>query len=161
MQPKLGLITQKNKVVIKIRVDFMWQPQSGWRHFRQRTDGITAVEFALLLPVIFFILCGIMDFGWIFYQMAIVNEAAREAARIAAVASPHIDKTTVQGTLRSEYGDSISLDNLDYDSPSSGKVTAKVSKPVPLLSPIPDLGAIGVPQLPTSVSGKCVMTAEN
>ncbi len=41
----------------------MRRPQSGWRQFPKRTDGMSAVEFALLLPVMLLIVCGIMDFG--------------------------------------------------------------------------------------------------
>ena len=46
----------------------MRRPQSGWRQFPKRTDGMSAVEFALLLPVMLLIVCGIMDFGNLYFQ---------------------------------------------------------------------------------------------
>lgn len=39
------------------------------------------VEFALVLPVLLLILCGILDFGWLFYNQFNVDNTARQAAR--------------------------------------------------------------------------------
>ena len=76
----------------------MRRPQSGWRQFPKRTDGISAVEFALLLPVMLLIVCGIMDFGNLYFQAHIANEAAREAARLGAITKQN--QATVQATIR-------------------------------------------------------------
>jgi Flp pilus assembly protein TadG len=48
-------------------------------------DGQATVEFALVLPILLMILCGIIDFGWLFYNQAMVNNACREGARFACV----------------------------------------------------------------------------
>ena len=85
----------------------MRRPQSGWSRFRKRTDGMSAVEFALMLPVMLLIVCGIMDFGNLFFQAHIANEAAREAARLGA--TPSRITQSVQATIRSEYGNSLTL----------------------------------------------------
>ena len=52
-------------------------------HKRER--GQALVEFALVLPVLLVLLCGIIDFGWLYYNQITLNNAAREGARYAAV----------------------------------------------------------------------------
>lgn len=47
--------------------------------------GQAMVEFALLLLPLLMILGGIIDFGWVFHQQVIANNASREAARQIAV----------------------------------------------------------------------------
>ena len=43
------------------------------------------VEFALVAPLLFLLVFGIIDFGWAFSQNLDVKHAAREGARLAAV----------------------------------------------------------------------------
>ena len=43
------------------------------------------VEFALVLPILLLILCGIIDFGWIFGNQLLATNASREAARYTAI----------------------------------------------------------------------------
>ncbi len=45
------------------------------------------VEFAIVAPLLFLLLFGIIDFGWLLNQQQDVRYGAREGARIAAVAS--------------------------------------------------------------------------
>jgi Flp pilus assembly protein TadG len=49
-------------------------------------SGQSMVEFALILPVFFLILAGIIDFGFMFYSRITVINAAREGARAAVTA---------------------------------------------------------------------------
>ena len=35
---------------------------------KKRENGQSAVEFALVLPILLLIVCGILDFGWLFYN---------------------------------------------------------------------------------------------
>jgi Flp pilus assembly protein TadG len=46
-----------------------------------REKGASAVEFALVLPVLLMIIFGIIEFGFIFYDKAIITNASREGAR--------------------------------------------------------------------------------
>lgn len=48
-------------------------------------DGASLVEFALIAPLLFLLIFGIIDFGWLFAQHQDVRHGAREAARLAAV----------------------------------------------------------------------------
>ena len=49
--------------------------------------GASAVEFALLLPLLMMILFGIIEFGLALYQQAILTNASREGARLGIVQS--------------------------------------------------------------------------
>jgi len=57
------------------------------RHRIKREDGVAAVEFALILPILFLILFGVLEFGRVWSQYQLFQGAAREGARCAAVAS--------------------------------------------------------------------------
>ncbi len=132
----------------------MRRHQSFWR----QTNGMTAVEFALLLPVMLLIVCGIMDFGNLYYQLTVVNEAAREAARIAATKKPIPTQSSVQTTIRNEYGNSLTL-TFSPTTPIAGSaVTATVSNSVTVLTPV--INRL-IPDNPTTVRGVSVMQVEN
>jgi Flp pilus assembly protein TadG len=52
---------------------------------RRRSRGQALVEFALVAPIFFLLLCAILDFGRYVYYVQILNNAAREGARYAIV----------------------------------------------------------------------------
>jgi len=54
------------------------------RHLLRGGEAASAVEFALLLPFLVLLICGIIDFGFMFYNWNLTNEASREAARYPA-----------------------------------------------------------------------------
>jgi len=55
------------------------------RAFHHGEEGQNLVEFALLLPILMYILMGIMQFGLIFAVYLTLNNAVREGARWASV----------------------------------------------------------------------------
>ena len=55
------------------------------RAFHGEDEGQNLVEFALLLPILMYILMGIMQFGLIFAVYLTLNNAVREGARWASV----------------------------------------------------------------------------
>lgn len=55
---------------------------------RDKEKGANLVEFALLAPLLFLLLFGIIEFGWVFSQNLDVRHGAREGARLAAVNYP-------------------------------------------------------------------------
>jgi Flp pilus assembly protein TadG len=57
------------------------------RNRTSRDEGVAAVEFALILPVLALILFGVLEFGRVWSQYQVYQGAAREGARCAAVAS--------------------------------------------------------------------------
>ncbi len=58
---------------------------SGWRKWK-RQDGASAVEFAIVLPVLVLFLFGIIEFGIYLYNKQVVTNASREGARAGIVA---------------------------------------------------------------------------
>lgn len=60
------------------------------RPSRQRTPskGASAVEFALVLPLLVLLVMGIIDWGYYFYSEQIVVNAAREGARAGSLDAP-------------------------------------------------------------------------
>jgi Flp pilus assembly protein TadG len=55
------------------------------RQERRKEQGVALVEFALVAPLLFLLLFGIVEFGWAFVQYLDVRHGAREGARLAAV----------------------------------------------------------------------------
>lgn len=47
--------------------------------------GASAVEFAIILPVLLVILIGIMEFGYVMFAKAVITNASREGARTGIV----------------------------------------------------------------------------
>jgi len=67
---------------------------------RKSEKGQAMVEFALVLPVLLLIIAGIIDFGLIFNQKVLANNASREAARYVAVNYNAILKTLEEEELQ-------------------------------------------------------------
>ena len=64
-----------------------------WRNER----GAELIEFALVLPVLLLIVCGIFDFGFVFQRYEVLTNAAREGARMASL--PGYTELDVQGRV--------------------------------------------------------------
>ncbi|MET9232485.1 TadE family protein [Lentzea sp. NPDC003310] len=50
-----------------------------------RDRGATAVEVALLMPIVLVLVMGIVDFGWAVRAQITITQAAREGVRVAAL----------------------------------------------------------------------------
>lgn len=59
--------------------------QTRVQKLKNSEEGQAIVEFALVLPLLLTILCGIIDFGWLFYNQLNLDNASREAARQISV----------------------------------------------------------------------------
>jgi hypothetical protein len=58
------------------------------------------VEFAIVAPLLFLLLFGIIDFGWLLNQQQDVRYGAREGARIAAVSSVNSSTPTTPAIVK-------------------------------------------------------------
>lgn len=52
---------------------------------RRRDDGAALVELALVLPLFLVLIFGLIQYGWLFYQVQETSFAVREGARVSAV----------------------------------------------------------------------------
>ena len=138
-------------------------------HLLPGSEAASAVEFALLLPVLFLCVCGIFDFGNIFYQSNITNEASREAARYAATYKPNPSTSPTTGPTQSAVQTHI---NSAFPNPpfppltlsltpspptSTNSVTATVTNSVKIMTPI--ISAF-FSSNPITVTGKSTMLVE-
>jgi len=61
--------------------------------------GAELIEFALAVPLLLFIIMGLVDFGFMFQRYEVVTNAAREGARIAVL--PGYANGDVEARVRS------------------------------------------------------------
>jgi Flp pilus assembly protein TadG len=66
---------------------------SRWRSER----GAELIEFAIIAPILIFIIAGIIDFGMMFRSFEAVTNAAREGARVGVL--PGYDPPDVQARV--------------------------------------------------------------
>ena len=109
------------------------------KSFRQKTKfnhehGQSLVETALTLPIFILILCGILDFGWLFTNQLMLNNCSREAARFGVVNVDKEDEVVAKaksmifmGTPETDFAD---VDFTEED------VTVTVNLTVSCLTPI-------------------------
>lgn len=107
-------------------------------------DGQAMVEFALILPIFLLILCGIIDFGWLFYNQLSLNNACREGARYAVVNTAenadtssiisHIEKTTT--TVFANDGVDITVTYSSPSDPTAGDITVSLKADISFFTPV-------------------------
>jgi Flp pilus assembly protein TadG len=64
-----------------------------------REEGVAAVEFAIILPVLCLILFGVLEFGRVWSQYQVFQGAAREGARCAAVKATDFSDCEIQPSI--------------------------------------------------------------
>ena len=69
-----------------------------------REEGVAAVEFALILPVLALLLFGILEFGRVWSQYQVFQGAAREGARCAAVQATEFSDCEIQPAINQGAG---------------------------------------------------------
>ncbi|MDD6236045.1 MAG: TadE/TadG family type IV pilus assembly protein [Clostridiales bacterium] len=60
------------------------------KRFRDE-DGQSALEFAIVLPILLLLVCGIIEFGLLFNMQLTLDHCAREGVRYAAIHSNESD----------------------------------------------------------------------
>ena len=58
---------------------------------RRSESGVALFEFAFVLPILLVLAMGMLDFGRAFHMKSLLDQAAREGARVAVVTSPDVD----------------------------------------------------------------------
>ncbi len=88
-----------------------------------RDSGASAVEFALLMPVLFMLIFGIIDYGFLFNDSINLRQGAREGARQAVVGQ--YAATCTSGTV----GDKIACTTKATTELTLGTSVVRVSAP--------------------------------
>lgn len=109
--------------------------------------GLALIEMALVLPLLLLLLLGLLEYGWIFLRAQQVTNAAREGARMGALAdSTNADVMNMIASRMSQVGIgegdySVTVTPSAVDTVASGEtVTVSVSAR--------NVRLIGVPFLP-------------
>lgn len=63
---------------------------------RRPDAGMALIEAAFVLPILLVLAMGMLDFGRAFYFKHLLDEAAREGARVAVVTTPDPDIVTAR-----------------------------------------------------------------
>ena len=130
-----------------------------FRKIRKSEKGQALVEFALVLPILLIVLCGIIDFGWLYYNQITLNNAAREGARYAVVHyDPEVDwKAQAQSRMLSGMVGVQSATAIVSD-PVEQQITAEVTADAKLLTGFTST-VLGKRSL--ALHAQCTMRLEN
>jgi len=129
------------------------------RRLRKGEHGQALVEMALVLPLFFLLLFGVMEMGRIGYAYITVCNAARAGARTATIGGKDLDITNDIDNAAGSLDPSsltINITPLQSQRYSGQGVTVQVSYPVQLIIPI----ISNVIQNPVVVSSSIIMRLE-
>lgn len=91
-----------------------------------KEEGASAVEFALVLPILMVLVLGIIQFGFIFFHYISITHAAREGARWAALEQE--DHEVREKVKKSAPG--LALTDADIDIKPAGDRSGLIGEPV-------------------------------
>jgi Flp pilus assembly protein TadG len=111
--------------------------QTNSKQVIKRQQGQALVEFTLVLPLLLLLLFGIVQMSILFRTYLVVNEAAREGARIAAVGGTNeeINKAVRRAINIIGIQDSIVQIDPRRNRTAGASVTVKVMIPVTFTVP--------------------------
>ncbi|HEX9696585.1 MAG TPA: TadE family protein [Actinomycetota bacterium] len=102
---------------------------------RRDQRGASAVEFAIVLPVVALLLFGIIDFGIVLNNQNSVRSAAREGARLASVATfTGASECTIVGSVSSSETRGLMCLVKERNHPIGDAARVKVILPSPYRS---------------------------
>lgn len=90
----------------------------------KKQNGVSALEFTLIAPFLFVLLFGLIEFGCLFYDKAVITNACREGARAGIVArSPRMSDDEIkqvvlnyaQNRLINFGNNPLSADNIEIE----------------------------------------------
>jgi Flp pilus assembly protein TadG len=132
---------------------------------KKNQKGLTAIEFVIIVPLIFLFIFGAIDFSLLLYNKAMITNASREGARVGVVFNTpdRIPQARIRQVANHYCKDNlISFGNLNYndvevDPPTvypciqGNPITVKVSC---------DYHFLFIPIGPISLSADTVMVCE-
>jgi len=100
------------------------RPSRGSQSSRRRSRGIVAVEAAVVLPVFLLILVGVWEVGRLIQVSIVLNEAAREGARLAAGGASNTTPATL-ALVKQRVQDCLKGEGFPDDAVNGALVTVK------------------------------------
>lgn len=106
-------------------------------------QGQAMVEFALILPILLLLLCGIIELSWLLFGKISLQNAASEAARAGSVGTTVIEATDkaedrIEALIPSQFAENLDA-NISFSIPSSlrsGDITVELEAYTSPLTPI-------------------------
>ena len=130
---------------------------------RRDEQGAAAVEFALLVPILFALLFGMVDYGFLFTDTVSTRNGVRESARQGAVsnfgscgAGTSFDKLRCQ--TKQEIGALTGSASVKVYVPGG---TWRKGEPLVVCSIVPDPGVIKFVPMPADIRSRVEMSIEN
>jgi hypothetical protein len=130
-------------------------PRWGVKAWHRCESGVSAVEFAFVVPIVVTLLSGIFQFGFAFFMQGHMAEVARDTSRRVAVGE------LTQGEAISFAESSLINPGVTYDvavtlpdpnDPDDRDVVVSISAPKKQISPIDILGLFQDGDLSASVT---------
>lgn len=134
-----------------------------YRNLFKNQNGQAMVEFALVMPLLLLIICGIIEFGFLFSNQLMISNLSREGARYGVIYSKdpnqlQIVKDKIISLIPTNNKDkyTIEVSYSNTTTPRSGDIIVKITYKATPLTPITGIFTNGVMQL----SSKSVMKLE-
>jgi hypothetical protein len=131
------------------------------RSFWHARDGVSAVEFAFVVPIVVALLSGIFQFGFAFFMQGHMAEVARDTSRRVAVgeltqseAISYAESSLINPGVT--YDVAVTLP--DPNDPDDRDVVVSISAPKKQISPIDILGLFQDGDLSASVTRRMEFT---
>lgn len=124
----------------------------------QSVKGTSAVEFALVLPVLLLILFGIIEYGWVLTCQIVLNNAVSQGARAGVKAE---DDGEAQDYAKQAVREAFWIHDLEEDvvetSISDDENPKRIEVRVRNITYRPLTGFLPQPLIPEKIAAKAVM----
>lgn len=100
-------------------------------------EGQALVELAIALPILLVILCGVLDFGWIFVNNYSVNQASYAGARCASLNVESLSSTQLEEIVNERVEENLALGSSDAQvtlTVGTDEVSVTVERPIKTLT---------------------------
>jgi len=135
--------------------------RSSASSFWHERAGVSAVEFAFVVPIVILLMGGIFQFGFALFMQGHISEVARETSRYVAVGE--FNESEARSFAESSlinpgvtYNIDITLP--DPNDPSDRTVEVSITAPLAQLSPIDILGLFEDSELTATVQRRMEFT---
>lgn len=128
---------------------------------RRPRRGAAMVEFAIVLPVLALLVFGMIEYGWVFFKAAQLDQAARMGARVAVRPAATEDEArsaideVMKGAFLDKSGYTITISDISVDVGQPVEVHVDVNYK-------DNIDLLGMPlmPIPDTIHGRSVMAKE-